>query len=73
MPKHIGFTRYEENFPGADFTPDEWEFIRAVRAYQAETKRRYPSWREILAVARSLGYRKVPGEQPPPAASPKRH
>ena len=60
MPKRIGFSVSEENFPGADFTPDEWEFIRAVRAYQLRTERRYPTWREILAVARSLGYRKVP-------------
>lgn len=66
MPKKIEYLAAGENFPGADFTPDEWEFIRAVRAYQARTKRRYPTWREILAVARELGYRKVPPPEEPP-------
>ncbi len=59
MPRRIGSTSYDENFPGSDITPDEWEFIQAVRAYQLRFKRRYPSWREVLGVLESLGYRKV--------------
>lgn len=59
MPKRIGFSLSEENFPGSDITPEQWEFIAAIREYQRRTGRRYPSWREVLEVLRSLGYRKV--------------
>lgn len=60
MPKKIGFSRYEENFPGCDVTTEEWEFLQAMDAYQRRYSRRYPSWREVLGVLRSLGYQKLP-------------
>jgi hypothetical protein len=59
MPPRNGFAAFQENFPGSDYTADEWEFIRAVAAYQKRFRRRYPTWREVLLVARCLGYRKV--------------
>lgn len=59
MPARNGFAGFQENFPGGDYTPDEWEFIRAVAQYQERFRRRFPSWREVLHVARCLGYRKV--------------
>lgn len=59
MPRKIGFSTYSETFTGGDFTADEWEFVRAIAAYQKEWNRRYPSWREVLAVLESLGYRKI--------------
>ena len=59
MPKKDGYGRYEENFPGSDMSDDEWEFLKAVAAYQRAHGRRYPSWREVLYVLRSLGYRRV--------------
>jgi hypothetical protein len=59
MPRRIGFSTYSEVFTGSDYTPDEWEFIRAVAAYQKRWNRRYPSWREVLHIALCLGYRKV--------------
>jgi hypothetical protein len=59
VPKKDGFGRYEENFPGGDLTADEWEFVKAIDRYQRTFGRRYPSWREVLAVLRSLGYRRV--------------
>ena len=67
MPKKIGFSLSQENYPGSDITPDEWEFIKTVEKYQHAHGRRYPSWREVLNVLKSLGYRKVA----PPTALPK--
>ncbi|MGL6096485.1 MAG: hypothetical protein ACRC7O_11895, partial [Fimbriiglobus sp.] len=59
MPKKIGFSRYEENFPGSDVTADEWEILQAMDGYQKRFRRRFPSWREVLGVLKTLGYRKV--------------
>jgi hypothetical protein len=50
---------YTENFPGADVTPEELEFLKAMERFQRERRRRYPTWREVLFVLRSLGYRRV--------------
>lgn len=41
---------------GCDYTEDEMEFILAMQTYQKEHKRKFPSYTEVLAVARSLGY-----------------
>jgi hypothetical protein len=59
MPKKIGFSTYAENFQGGNITADEWDFIKAIAAYQKRWNRRYPSWREVLHIALCLGYRKV--------------
>lgn len=64
MIRRIGVGTYTENFQGADISPEEWEFIRAIAAYQKRWRRRYPSWREVLHVAVCLGYRKVAPPQP---------
>ncbi|MCZ2340416.1 MAG: hypothetical protein LC104_01310 [Bacteroidales bacterium] len=72
MPKRIGFSQYEENFPGSNISAEEMEFLRAIERYQRKYRRRYPSWREVLGVLRSLGYRKVAEPSPlpvPPSAS----
>ena len=45
--------------PGSEITGDTLEFVLAVYAYQKRYRRRFPSWSEVLHVARSLGYRKV--------------
>jgi hypothetical protein len=58
MPKVIGFSLTEENFPGADITTEEWEFLHAMERYQKTYSRRYPSWREAFRVLWCLGYRK---------------
>ena len=50
---------YEENHPGADVTTEELVFLKAVERFQHRARRRYPSWREILSILESLGYRKV--------------
>jgi hypothetical protein len=48
------------SFPGSEISPEEWEFIQAIARYQARYRVRYPSWREVLYVLRTLGYRKDP-------------
>lgn len=64
MPRKIGISAYQEVFPGCDISDDEWEFMKAIAAYQKRWNRRYPSWREVLHVARCLGYRKTAAPQP---------
>jgi hypothetical protein len=59
MPRKVG--AYSENFPGSNYTDEEWAFINALAAYQKRWKRRYPSWQEVLYVLKCLGYRKVAG------------
>lgn len=50
---------------GSEYTPAEVAFIRAMEQYQKRTRRRYPSFVEVLRVAESLGYRRVtPCDQP---------
>jgi len=61
-----GRSQFQEMYPGADITPDELEFLMAMERFQRKYHRRYPTWREILFVLRSLGYRKgPPGSDPP--------
>jgi hypothetical protein len=71
VPQKIGF-HYAENYPGSDITADEWEFLKAVERYQRAHGRRYPSWREVLSVLKSLGYRRVapPTDPPKPPDAP---
>ena len=51
---------------GADYSAEESEFLAAIQRYKARTGRRFPSFTEVLAVAVSLGYRRVaePAELP---------
>lgn len=42
-----------------DVTPDELEFLKAMDAYKRKNSRPFPTWREVLDVLRSLGYRKA--------------
>lgn len=44
------------------YTDDEAEFLLAVDRYKRESKRQFPTLRELLEVIRSLGWRK--GGQP---------
>jgi hypothetical protein len=39
----------------------EHEFLEAVRAYQRASGRMFPTWSEVLEVARGLGYEKAAG------------
>ena len=44
---------------GAEYDAEEVEFIRAMDRYIHDTGRKYPTFAEVLRVARSLGWRKV--------------
>jgi hypothetical protein len=74
MIRPYEFTAYSLHFDGSETTPEETEFLLAVLAYQKRFRRRYPTWREVLGVARALGYRKVapprPIDKPRPPAPP---
>lgn len=68
--KYTGDQDFEGTFPGSEITGDELEFIKACERYMRENRRPFPKFTEILAVAKSLGYRKMPclvptGEEPP--------
>ncbi len=43
---------------GASYTVEEREFLQAMERYTRERRRPFPTWVEVLAVVRSLGYRK---------------
>lgn len=43
----------------AFYSDEEAEFLRAMERYRRERKRPFPTFIEVLAVARSLGYRRV--------------
>lgn len=55
-------------FPGAEYSAEEIEFLRAMASYQQTQRRPFPTFTEVLNVARSLGWRKVaePGPLPIP-------
>lgn len=44
---------------GIYYTPEQVEFLKAISNYKTMRQRPHPSWGEVLAVVRSLGYRKV--------------
>ncbi|MCX7665463.1 MAG: hypothetical protein N2112_07950 [Gemmataceae bacterium] len=69
MPK-LTDARYEENFPGANFTPAEAEFIMAMDRYMTANRRKFPTWHEVLKVLLSLGYRKPEAEAQPERTFP---
>jgi hypothetical protein len=59
IPKPPSFVGPQVVFPGADYSDDERLFLVAMERYKRERRRPYPTWREVLQVVRSLGYRKV--------------
>ena len=46
------------DLPGEELTPDQLEFALAMERYMRRWHRPEPSWHEVLAVLRALGYRK---------------
>lgn len=48
----------QEALPGSNYSDDEREFIVAIERYKRENRRPFPAWHEVLAVLKSLGYRK---------------
>ena len=70
MPRVLGASSYSENFHGSNISDDEWQFMKAMEAYQRRWRRRYPSWREVLFVLHCLGYRKTEAAVPVDASPP---
>jgi hypothetical protein len=56
---------------GSGYTDEEVGFLKAVMAYQRVNRRRFPTYTEVLAVAKSLGYRRVADPGPLPRYDPK--
>lgn len=55
---HRRFQRGWDVWRGQDFTEDEIEFMLALDRYKREARRPCPTWAEVLAVAKALGWRK---------------
>jgi hypothetical protein len=51
-----------------DYTAEELAFLAAIEAYKRRSGRPFPSWTEVLAVLKSLGYARAP--VPEPALNP---
>ena len=53
-----------------EMTDDQFEFIMAIKKYKQANKCPFPSYTEILEIAKALGYRKVAEAQPlnPPSS-----
>jgi hypothetical protein len=49
----------QTTYPGSDYSPEEAEFLAAIDRYKRANRRPHPRWTEVLAVLRSLGWRKV--------------
>jgi hypothetical protein len=59
--------RFDELFPGSEFTTEECEFLRAIDLYKSDSGRIFLSWHEVLRLVKQLGYRKVlPPRTPTP-------
>ena len=52
-----------------DYSQDELEFMHALDAYKRANGRMFPTCSEILEVIRSMGYVRMPAENPSPASS----
>lgn len=48
-----------QNFPGSEYDREEFEFIKAMDVYMRVNRRKFPQFTEVLAVLRSLGWRRV--------------
>lgn len=64
-PKHARrgrqyYTTPRERLAEGDrqYDADELEFLRAVDRYKTENRRPWPTWGEVLAIAKSLGWKK---------------
>lgn len=47
-----------EEFPGCQLTPEQVQFGMAMDRYKRERCRPFPTYAEVLAVAKGLGYAK---------------
>jgi hypothetical protein len=60
MPTHpAGRKQFFHTNQGADYTDNERDFLLAMDRFKREHQRPFPTWREVLAVVESLGWRRV--------------
>ncbi|MBP3956337.1 hypothetical protein J8F10_13685 [Gemmata sp. G18] len=52
--------QFEEVLLGSDYSEDELEFMKAVERYKRETGTKFPSYVEVLRIARGLGWVRDP-------------
>lgn len=50
-------------YPGWDIEGEELEFIKAIDAYRIANRKSFLTMTEILKVAKSLGYRRLPPQE----------
>ncbi len=49
---------FQKRVEQGDLTVDEIEFVRAVDRYKRKFNRPFPTWSEVLAIVKELGYSK---------------
>lgn len=54
------------NFDGSEYTAEEVQFLKAMADFMKANNVRYPTFTDVLRVAKSLGYRRVEDESPSP-------
>ncbi len=53
-----------ERYQGASLTEEEWRFGAAMNEFMRRTGKKYPDCRDVLAVAKALGYERVVDVKP---------
>jgi hypothetical protein len=51
--------KFTEAVADRQLTDDEWQFAKAVDVFKRLRNRPRPTWADVLAVAKSLGWRRV--------------
>ena len=54
--KNLRYIRHIKSKDGSDYTEEQIEFMMAVDKYKTDNNRPYPTWVEVLQIARLLGY-----------------
>ena len=63
---------YADNCIGLEYTADEVEFMMAIERFEREHHKPWPDCRDVLTVARALGYRRVAARRGLPRMKPHR-
>lgn len=55
---------YRKAAEEGEMTDEQFDFLMAIQEYKNKNNRPFPTWTEVLAVVKALGYRKVADPQP---------
>ncbi len=61
---------FEKTYPGFEYDEDECEYLKAIEQYKRDAKVPFPSFVEVLRIAKKLGWRKDSPAAPVPQAEP---